>query len=92
MQRYNNFLKLQYFFLKKIIKLTFFDVYQCFVYEHKHLLTHHQGLLTQRQHWMLQKENVPKNAVCTAILGTPIYFPIYNLRRKIPIYKLRYKT
>lgn len=66
---------------------TFFDVNQRFVCEHKHLLTHHQGLLTQRQHWMLQKENVPKNAVCTAILGTPIYFPIYNLRRKIPIYK-----
>ena len=87
MQRYNNFLKPQYFSRKKCMKLTFFYVSQQIVCEHKHLLTHHQGLLTQRQHWMLQKENVPKNAVCTALLGTPIYFPVYNLRRKIPIYK-----
>ena len=54
MQRYNNFLKLQYFFLKKIIKLTFFDVYHIFVCVHKHLLTLSQCLLTQK--------SVPKDA------------------------------
>ena len=53
MQRYNNFLKLQYFSLKKIIKLTFFDVYHIFVCVHKHLLTLSQCLLTQKR--MCQK-------------------------------------
>ena len=53
MQRYNNFLKLQYFFLKKIIKLTFFDVYHIFVCVHKHLLTLSKCLLTQKR--MCQK-------------------------------------
>ena len=48
MQRYNNFLKPQYFSRKKCMKLTFFDVSQQIVCEHKHLLTLTKCLLTQR--------------------------------------------
>lgn len=54
MQRYNYFLELQYFCPKKYRKLTFFQYRQHFVYEHKHLLTHQKGMLTQ---------SVPKNAI-----------------------------
>lgn len=54
MQRYNYFLKLQCFYPKKCRKLTFFKYRWRFVCEHKRLLTHQKGMLTQ---------SVPKNAI-----------------------------
>lgn len=69
MQRYNYFLKLQYFSHKKCMNPTFFDVNQRFVCEHKHLLTHQKGLLTQ-------KRNVPENAISCNLRNAPLYFPI----------------
>ena len=93
MQRYNKFLKPQYFFPKKITKLTFFDVSQQIVCVHKHLLTQTKCLLTQRKHLpasSLSSAGINKERSQDALpanLGTPhIYLPIYNKVEISPIY------
>ena len=93
MQRYNKFLKPQYFSRKKCMKLTFFDVTQQIVCEHKHLLTLTKCLLTQRKHLpasSLSSAGINKERSQDALpanLGTPhIYLPIYNKVEISPIY------
>ena len=89
MQRYNKFLKPQYFSRKKCMKLTFFDVSQQIVCVHKHLLTQTKCLLTQRKHLPasagINKER--SQDALPANLGTPhIYLLIYNKVETSPIY------
>ena len=79
MQRYNNFLKPQYFSRKKCMKLTFFDVSQQIVCEHKHLLTLTKCLLTQRA-FPGYLASIPENAP---------YISPYIIRWKPPLYIIR---